>query len=254
MEAKILYDFDSMIYKAVYKITDIQTIKKWFYEGKSKEWMRSEIVELSINRLCNMSDAIFTLIENTGIEVGPVEYYITACKNSARKKIYPEYKTNRKPNKWVNKVRAYLLDKNFAVTSDEWEADDLIYDRAIELKDQCVILSIDKDLKQIPGVHFNYYKPIKKDENGNKIDTDVVGLSVVSEKEANYSFWLSMLVGDSGDNIKGCKGIGKVKGEKLLNDSLDYEKTVKEAYKKVNPELWEIEYQLNYQLLKLGKK
>lgn len=258
MALTVLYDLDSMIYKSVWYIVDRQTIKNWFYQGKSKEWMSKTIVDKCIDRLCQMNYTIYDKIEDTGIELGEIEYYITACKNSVRKKLTDTYKANRKRkpiDKWVSKVRKSLLESGFAFTNDEWEADDLIYDRAIELgEDKCIVLSLDKDLKQIPGIHFSYYQPKKVDEQGNKIDTDVVGLSIVSEKEANYNFWLSMLVGDSGDNIKGCKGIGEVKGKKLLNDSNDYEKTVKEAYKKVNPELWEKEYNLNFQLLKLGKR
>lgn len=249
----VLFDYDSMIYKATYKIVDIKTMKQWFYKSKSREWMQSEIVELSINRLCNMGDEIFTEIENTGIEIESVEYYITAAKNSIRKKLVPTYKANRRPNKWVNKVRKYLLEKNFAITSDVWEADDLIYDRAKELgNENCVILSIDKDLKQIPGVHFNYYRKKSKDESGND-KSEIVGLEIVSPKEAEYKFWFSMLVGDGSDNIKGCKGIGKVKASKILIESNELENLVKETYEKTYKELWEIEFNLNYRLLKLGK-
>ncbi len=257
MALNVLFDFDSMVYKSVYKIVDIQTIKNWFYAGKTKDWMRQEITESSINRLTNMSHNIYELIEETGIEVGEVEYYITACKNSIRRQIYPEYKAGRKPNKWVNKVRAYLLDKGFAITHDQLEADDLIFDRANELgESKCLILTIDKDLKQIPGIHFNYYKPIVKDSEGNRIESNaVVGLELITKDEANYCFWLSMLVGDGIDNIKGCKGIGPVKAKKILEESqkIHYETAVKAAYKKANPEHWLLEYEKNYRLLKLGK-
>ena len=49
-----LWDYDSMIYKCVYKIASIKEIKKWFKAGKSKDWMTKEIVNLSLNRLANM--------------------------------------------------------------------------------------------------------------------------------------------------------------------------------------------------------
>jgi hypothetical protein len=82
---------------------------------------------------------------------------------------------------------------DFAITHPEFEADDLIFDRAFELGEQnCIILTMDKDLKQIPGIHFNYYRPKVVNENGEKISGDCVGLSVVTKEESEYTFWLSV--------------------------------------------------------------
>ena len=57
------------------------------------------------------------------------------------------------------------LENSFA--HDEYEADDLIYYNA-ELMDinDYIICSIDKDLKQIEGLHFDYYQLKRYDENG----------------------------------------------------------------------------------------
>lgn len=258
MALNVLFDFDSMVYKCVWYIVDRQTIKNWFYEGKTKEWMSKTIVSKSIDRLTQMSYNLYDVIEETGIELGEVEYYLTACKNSIRKQIYPEYKANREKKTidlWVTKVRKSLLESGFAVTHDQFEADDLIHDRAIELGEHnCLILSLDKDLKQIPGIHFNYYEPKTESQGNAFIKKEYIGLELVTKDEANYIFWLSMLTGDMTDNIKGCKGIGIVKGKKILEESqkIHYETAVKAAYKKANPEHWLLEYEKNYRLLKLG--
>ena len=250
----VLFDYDSLIYKCVYRIVDIQTIKQWFAQGKTKDWMREEIVTQCKNRLCNMGDFLFTTIEDTGIMIGSVEYYITNAPKSVRRQISPIYKANRKPNKWVNAIRKYLIEMDFAITHPEFEADDLIFDRALELGEQnCIILTMDKDLKQIPGIHFNYYRPKVVNENGEKISGDCVGLSVVTKEEAEYTFWLSMLTGDHGDNIKGIKGLGPKKGEAILKGKTDLKETVINQYKGFYGANWETEYKTNYRLLGLGK-
>jgi len=250
----VLFDYDSLIYKCVYRIVDIQTIKQWFAQGKTKDWMREEIVTQCKNRLCNMGDFLFTTIEDTGIMIGSVEYYITNAPKSVRRQISPIYKANRKPNKWVNAIRKYLIEMDFAITHPEFEADDLIFDRALELGEQnCIILTMDKDLKQIPGIHFNYYRPKVVNENGEKISGDCVGLSVVTKEEAEYTFWLSMLTGDHGDNIKGIKGLGPKKGEAILKGKTDLKETVINQYKGFYGMNWETEFKTNYRLLGLGK-
>ena len=250
----VLFDYDSLIYKCVYRIVDIQTIKQWFSQGKTKDWMREEIVTQCKNRLCNMGDFLFTTIEDTGIMIGSVEYYITNAPKSVRRQISPIYKANRKPNKWVNAIRKYLIEMDFAITHPEYEADDLIFDRALELGEQnCIILTMDKDLKQIPGIHFNYYRPKVVNEKGEKISGDCVGLYVVTKEEAEYTFWLSMLTGDHGDNIKGIKGLGPKKGEAILKGKQDYKETVISQYKGFYGANWETEFKINYRLLGLGK-
>lgn len=243
----VLFDYDSMIYKSVYRICDMQKIRSWFKKGKSKDWMTKEIINLSVNRISNMGDAILLDIEETGINILMSEYFLTRCPRSKRKLAEPTYKANRKKrkNKWANLVRDYLIDEmgEFIIHNEEWEADDLIKDRAIELgKDKVVICSIDKDLKQIEGIHFNYYRPILRnpdgsfqtDRYGKRIQSPCIGLSTVSKNEANNFFWKQMLMGDAGDGIKGIPRIGEKKAEQILffEKPENYAKVVLGEYKK----------------------
>jgi 5'-3' exonuclease len=64
------------------------------------------------------------------------------------------------------------------------------------------VVSIDKDMAQIPGWHVN---PTKDDFP-----------RWVSEEEADYFLALQWLTGDSTDGIPGLPGIGPKKAEKLL--------------------------------------
>lgn len=266
-----LIDYDSLIYKAVYKIVKIQDIKQKIAQGKTREELEQWIVDECINRLCQMGDKIFADIEKepflleNGLEIVFCEYFITYGKNSIRRRLVSDYKKTRRKqpqDKWVNKVRSYLLKSDFAFVHDEWEADDLIHDRALELgQNGCIIVSIDKDLKQIPGIHFDFYrKPSKEvDQYGNRIQNEMKGLSIVHDYEAAYNFWYQMLVGDGSDNVKGVKGIGPKRAEKILYDLHgclsgfdDYKETILSEYERVYKEDSESEFSKNYFLLKLG--
>ena len=123
-----------------------------------------------------------------------------------RKEINPEYKANRKDMvrpQFLQDCREYLVTEWKAKLSYGIEADDML---GIEQTDNTVICSIDKDLKMIPGKHYNFVKQ----------EWDSVSL-----EDANKQFWRQMLVGDSTDNIFGIKGIGPVKANKRLSSCID---------------------------------
>lgn len=255
-----LVDYDSLIYKSMYRIVSIQEIKQLLAKGKPREWVEKEILDKALGRLGNMGDRIILDIENAGIEISHCEYFITPRK-SIRMQLFPYYKQNRGKYfnpmvKWVNKLRSYLLESSFAIIKDGYEADDLIYDRAKTLGELgCIIISMDKDLLQCPGLHYNYYrKPTKEvDEYGRRLTHPPVGLMVVTKEESDYNFWNQMLIGDNTDNIKGVHGIGSVKARKiLLETSENHEEAVKLEYQRVYGDEWLKEYEKNHFLLTLG--
>ncbi len=89
------------------------------------------------------------------------------------------------------------------------EADDAV---AIEAtKTGGWIVSIDKDLDQVAGWHYNF---VKHEEY------------YVTEEEGLRNLFTQVLTGDRIDNIIGLKGIGPKKAEKLLKDC----KTEREYY------------------------
>ena len=98
-----------------------------------------------------MQDIIFLC------EASDYKCYLTGQDNF-RKKIYPEYKANRKDKpkpKWLQETREFLIHQWFAQVSLGCEADDLL---GVNQTDKTIICSIDKDLLQIPGRHFNWVK------------------------------------------------------------------------------------------------
>ena len=113
------------------------------------------------------------------------------------------YKGNRKSEKPKHYylLREYLEKAWDAHVAKGIEADDAIAIKATEMGTDSVIVTIDKDLNQVPGWHYNF---VKKD------------LFFVTEEEGIQFFYTQMLTGDTVDNIKGVKGIGPKKAEKLL--------------------------------------
>lgn len=135
--------------------------------------------------------------------------------NNFRLDVDPEYKANRKdaekPYHYDN-IKKYLITCHDAVITDRIEADDAM---GIRQDDNTIICTIDKDLDQVPGWHYDFVK-------NNKY--------YITPQEADWWFWMQMLMGDTVDNIKGIKGIGPKKAEKLLDVSKDYYETVSSKY------------------------
>jgi 5'-3' exonuclease len=134
------------------------------------------------------------------------------------------YKGNRaemKRPKHLQALKKHIVKKWKATVSEDKEADDDVCIAAHE-EPHCIIAHIDKDLDQIPGSHYNYVK--KQFYNIGKFE----GLK---------NLYTQALVGDVADNIKGVKGIGKVKAAKILKDCFTEEqlyKTVLECYTNSN--------------------
>lgn len=250
----VLFDYDSLIYLSVYKIVSFTQIREWLSDGLPKEVIREQIVYDSVARANKMTLDILEDIEKCGIQIDGVEYFVTTCRKSIRKAISKEYKAKRKRNNWVGKVRKVLVNSLGCHHSDEWEADDLIADYS-KKEGEYLICSIDKDLQQLEGWHYNYKMQYAKDEQGNKVATQRKGLSHTSASESVCFLATQMLMGDAGDGIQGIKGIGKLKAGKLLkdcNNQFSYLRRIVEQYYTAFGEDARTELMKNYRLLKLG--
>ncbi len=117
-----------------------------------------------------------------------------------RYEIYPEYKANRPAEKpvYFQEARSYIEKRYNAEVVHGIEADDAV---AMDYLPGDIIASIDKDLDQLPGTHYNYRKK---------------EFYEITPDEAAFNFYLSLLTGDNGDNIPGLPGIGKSRGTALL--------------------------------------
>jgi len=248
----ILFDADSLIYQSVYKVISFGEIRTMLQNGDSKFAIELEILQRGYDRFEKIAFDIFNEIE-TQYNITEIKYFFTTCRNNFRKKIDTEYKANRKgkSNKWVNKLRHYLIDYlEGSYASDEYEADDLIYFNSQLLEvDDYIICSIDKDLRQIEGLHYDYYQLKKQDEEGNEYKVRK-GFQYVTKESAENLIFEMMLTGDVSDNIKGIYGIGKKKAEKLLQGKSTYGKlrVLCNEYKKESSE-WKQRIKTNASLL-----
>lgn len=123
------------------------------------------------------------------------------------------YKANRKeredPHYYEQKfsdmahVYEYVNRRYPTLIFDDLEADDIV---SFLQNDRTFIYSHDKDLKQVPGWHF---------------DIDKYNLIEISKDEAYRSFIKQMYTGDSTDNIPGIPGVGPKTVAKIFEDNND---------------------------------
>ena len=128
-----------------------------------------------------------------------------------------EYKGNRKGVEkpaHLQAIRQHMIDNWSAIVSKGEEADDLLGIWATAYGPNATIISIDKDMLQIPCHHYN---PNKKT------------FTTMSEREGAKFFYTQILTGDKADNIIGLYGIGPKKAEKLLSDSVTDEEMYEEC-------------------------
>lgn len=255
-----LIDCDSLMYLAAYKLDDPENLSKHGFEGADEEEYAPYMAEIAADRLERMITDIMGDIQKDehNIHISGVEVYITKCKNSIRKELSSDYKKGRKPNKIVNYLRDLYAFQDEVIYDDMYEADDLIADRARELKGDCIIVTMDKDLIQIGGFIYNFYrKPSKKDEEGNEIEVyPRKGLMYVSELEAKRFFAKQMLMGDAGDAVQGLPKVGEKTAEKILagkESDFSLIRAVLKEYKRVHQDNYMEQLMLNKRLLYLGK-
>jgi len=119
--------------------------------------------------------------------------------NNFRFKYNPEYKANRKDSvkpEWLEQCREHLVVKWNAQVSDGCEADDLMSIAQSRNPEHTIICTIDKDLLQVPGDHYNFVK------QEFQIITPLTGM---------FNFYWQFIMGDKSDNVFGFDGLARQK-------------------------------------------
>lgn len=128
--------------------------------------------------------------------------------------IYPLYKANRdsvrRPT-CSSTVKKSLQHRYPSVAVNGLEADDLM---GLYSGDNSIIVSDDKDMLTVPGLH---YRPRKPD----------MGIFSVTEEEADAYLLTQVLTGDRIDGYPGIKGVGPKKAEKILSESCTWARVVR---------------------------
>jgi 5'-3' exonuclease len=213
-----------------------------FRAGYSAEM---EPVDVALSRAENLVQGILTATKATDHCI----YFSDGRENTFRSKMCPEYKAHRVQEKPVHypALKDFLLNSYDCQQEVEQEADDGM---GIAQREDTVICSIDKDMLQIPGYHYNFVK----DQH-----------TFIEPEEGLLFFYKQMLIGDTADNIKGCQGIGQAKAGKLLDHLLGESgdvlfTVVQEAYRSWLEKEWQAvvwgefqEKQMNNLLLLTGR-
>lgn len=175
---------------------------KWINEEAEYSYDKTVEVEPVSFCLHSVKETIESILNNTAST--SYNLYLTG-KNNFREQVATirPYKGNRdkshKPTHY-DSITEYLTKYWNAEIIDGMEADDAI---AMNRGDSTIIASIDKDLDQLPGWHYNI---VKKESY------------FVTEEEAIRNFYTQLLSGDSTDNIQGIPGVGKKTASKWLKD------------------------------------
>lgn len=132
------------------------------------------------------------------------------------------YKGNRKQPKpkYYEWIRNYLVTRHRALVIDGMEADDYLAIRQTELQDFSVIVSRDKDLRQVKGWHYGYASGRQAEFPLTYYDTHGE-LNLEKNKltgGGDMFLYAQCLMGDTTDNIQGIPRYGAAKAYKVLQD------------------------------------
>ena len=155
-----------------------------------------------------------------------------------RRKIHPDYKSNRTPGKRITRWDAFknateekeamkiqfsrLLDYlDFlpinVISIDRIEADDTIaYIAHTLMKEDVTIMSSDQDFLQLVNDRITVWSPTKKKFYTPRMVMDDYGVP------AHNFLMYKVLMGDKSDNIEGVKGLGPKKLPKIIPDLLTH--------------------------------
>ena len=164
--------------------------------------------------------------------------YDGAGGSQRRRKLCPDYKSNRKPGKRITRWDAFknateekdamkiqfsrlieyldLLPIN-VISIDRIEADDTIaYIAHTLMKEDVTIMSADQDFLQLVNDRITVWSPTKKKFYTPRMVMDDYGVP------AHNFLMYKVLMGDKSDNIEGVKGLGPKKLPKIIPDLLTH--------------------------------
>ena len=197
------------------------------FDADSLVWASAYGVEEDIDLAIEKYNDSFTNIIYDLNEIYDISEVITFnnSKGNFRKILDTNYKANRKSSGMpsiLTELHDYVTETYNSVSKYSLETDDLVaaYWKNIaeeDGRDTVIIVSIDKDYKQLPALIYNYHY-----KHRCVYDIEPV--------EALYNFYEQMIIGDSIDNVNYCRGYGKKYAEKLLKDCTSHYQFTKKVY------------------------
>jgi DNA polymerase-1 len=182
-------------------------------------------------------------------------------KTSLRKKIYPEYKANRKKEKSDEEKEAdsiayaqFELIKTYVLPEigyrnifeyEGFESDDIFARIIYTTSDDFVIVTSDEDIYQLLFDSVKIYNPGKKKEYTLWDFQNEYGIS------PEFWFDVKAIAGCVSDNVKGIAGVGAKTAIKYLTNQLDVLST---KFQAIESEEGQVLIKRNYRLVRLPYK
>jgi 5'-3' exonuclease len=195
----VLVDADSLIWSSCYKQKE---------QPDDKQYHSIENAKLKF-------DEVFMKIINTIEETHEIDKVLTFANalGNFRKQISKSYKANRIGREIppiLNELQAYVKEQYESISGYGVETDDVVATYWTNLtntfgRNEVIIVSIDKDYKQLPCLMYDYH--IKKQCYYD-----------ISKEQSLYNFYEQMIIGDPADNVNFCKGYGVKWVDKAFKD------------------------------------
>lgn len=206
MRPTLLLDADILVYQSA---AVHQRVTDW---GDDTVTVTTDSLEEAINTIQNAVDQF-----QQTLKAGRIVFCLSDSDNF-RKALLPTYKANRpvKPV-LVAPLKEWLRANTRCYQKPTLEGDDVLGILATHptlIKGPKIMVSIDKDMKTIPGTIYNPGR-----------DT----LDTVSPEEADYWHMFQTITGDPTDNYKGCPGVGPKGADKALQEAVDQGRPLWEA-------------------------
>ena len=222
MKTTIIVDADTI---AVQIGAAVQVAVKWedeiysMYADGAEAWVQVQeyVEELQLQ----VSSLIGETQENSPIVLA----FSDPTRKYFRHRLLPTYKSHRQKREGpmlVGYLKKKMAEKYTTYCIKDLEADDILGILATDellIPEDCIMVSVDKDLQTVPGKHFNPSKP-------------ELGISYVDDRMADQNHLRQTLIGDTRDGYSGCPGVGPVTAGKMMLTGPKAWFNVLAAYKK----------------------
>jgi len=182
------------------------------------------------------TNSLLKLIDDHDIQHAAVVFDAESEEGTFREEIYEDYKANRDPPpeellENLPRIKKIVRAMDIPVVEVPGvEADDVIGTLAEQAEEdgaEVVIVSPDKDFKQLLSDRVSIYKPAKGDQD----------FEIITDERFREEFGLEpvqfidmlALMGDSSDNVPGVYGIGEKTAQKLLREHDSIETLIEHA-------------------------
>lgn len=212
MKRTLLIDGDVVLYQCATAVEEVYDWGDDLWSLASDARAAKQMLDSWIRRIIKKLEADNTIFTVSG-------------SNNWRKSVLPTYKEARKG---VRKpivfapLKDYLKNTYKTCWFDNLEGDDVLgllaggynpTSRKRGKTEEFVIVTIDKDLRTIPGLHYNPNKPS-------------LGIERVGEEEADRNHLYQTLMGDRVDGYDGCPGVGPKTADKILDKNPTWDAVV----------------------------